>query len=113
MDTITFDLSGRIALVTGASSGIGRSLCVALASAGASVAACARRKDKLDDLIEEIGTLGGKALAVQMDVGEDSSVAKGYDAIEKTLGTPDTIYANAGISPPEARWICPRKTLTA
>lgn len=100
MDTITFDLSDRIALVTGASSGIGRSLCVALATAGASVAACARRKNKLDDLIEEIGALGGKALAVQMDVGDESSVAEGYDVVKKTLGTPDTIYANAGISLP-------------
>lgn len=100
MDTITFGLSGRIALVTGASSGIGRSLCLALARTGASVAACARRKDRLDDLIGEITASDGRAMAVQMDVADEQSVADGYDAIEKELGTPDTIYANAGISLP-------------
>lgn len=92
------DLSGRAALVTGASSGIGRHLSLSLARAGAKVAACARRTDRLASLVDEIKALGGQAVAVEMDVEHESSVIAGFDAAEAAFGTIETVYANAGMN---------------
>jgi NAD(P)-dependent dehydrogenase (short-subunit alcohol dehydrogenase family) len=96
MDNISFDMSGRIALVTGASSGIGRQLCLDLASAGVKVVATARRTELLESLVAEIKTAGGQALAISVDVADEKSVSAAYDAAENAFGTVDTIYANAG-----------------
>lgn len=93
------DLSGRSALVTGASSGIGRRLCLILARAGAKVAACARRTDRLAELVEEIRAGGGTAAAIAMDVEDEASVIAGFDAAEAALGgVIETVYANAGMN---------------
>ena len=95
---MTHDLTGRAALVTGASSGIGRRLSLCLARAGAKVAACARRTDRLTGLVEEIKAAGGQALAVAMDVEDEASVIAGFDAAQTAFGTIETVYANAGMN---------------
>lgn len=91
-----FRLEGRVALVTGASSGLGRHFALMLARAGASVAAAARRTDRLVDVVGEIEAAGGRALAVPLDVTDGASVRACFDAIEAALGTPDLVVNNAG-----------------
>jgi NAD(P)-dependent dehydrogenase (short-subunit alcohol dehydrogenase family) len=98
MTAIPFDFTGRVALVTGASSGIGHRLALDLARAGAKVVAAARRTDRLADLVAEIEAAGGKALSVAMDVADEASVIAGYEAAEAAFGPVDTVYANAGMS---------------
>jgi NAD(P)-dependent dehydrogenase (short-subunit alcohol dehydrogenase family) len=97
-DTPAFDLTGRTALVTGASSGIGRRLALGLAAAGAKVVVGARRADRLAKLVAEIEAAGGRALAVTLDVAEEASVIAAYDAAEAAFGPVDTVYANAGMN---------------
>src|SRR3546814_7662043 len=74
-----FDLSGHHALVTGASSGLGRHFALTLAKAGAAVAVGARRADKLAELVDEITATGGTAVAVNLDVGQRASVIAALD----------------------------------
>jgi NAD(P)-dependent dehydrogenase (short-subunit alcohol dehydrogenase family) len=93
-----FDYTGRVALITGASSGIGHRLAQDLARAGAKVVVGARRTDRLDALVAEIEAAGGAALALAMDVTDEASVIAGYDAAEAAFGPVDTVYANAGMS---------------
>lgn len=96
--THPFDFTGRIALITGASSGISRRLALQLAEAGAKVAVAARRTNLLASLSDEIEAAGGAALALAMDVTDERSVQAGYDAVEAAFGVVDTVYANAGMS---------------
>jgi len=98
-----FDLHGRTAIVTGASSGLGARFAVALAGAGANVVLTARRADRLDDVRSRISAAHGKAIAVAMDVTDEQSVISAYDAGEKAFGTIDTIFANAGVASPDTR----------
>jgi len=91
-----FNLDGRLALVTGASSGLGRDFASTLARAGARVAVAARRADKLADTVAAIEAAGGKAFAISMDVTDTASVRSGFDAIEAKAGTADLIVNNAG-----------------
>ena len=93
-----FDLSGRVALVTGASSGFGAHFARLLAVAGCNVVIGARRLDRLDRLRGEIESAGGKALAVVLDVTDEASTIAAYDSAEAAFGTVDTIVANAGIA---------------
>jgi NAD(P)-dependent dehydrogenase (short-subunit alcohol dehydrogenase family) len=93
-----FDLSGRRALVTGASSGLGRHFATTLASAGAAVAVAARRRDRLDALVAEIAAAGGHAVAVEMDVTNGDSVRTACAAAARALGPLDVVVNNAGIS---------------
>jgi NAD(P)-dependent dehydrogenase (short-subunit alcohol dehydrogenase family) len=93
-----FDLSGKVALVTGASSGLGVHFARTLASAGASVAIAARRVDRLTSLHSELQKAGGKACAVELDVQSGKSVNAAFDAAEKALGAIDIVVNNAGIS---------------
>lgn len=90
--------AGRTALITGASSGLGRRFARQLAAAGASVAVCARRKDRLDSLVAEITAAGGKAAAYAMDVQDEASVIAAFSAAEAELGPVDTVIANAGMN---------------
>lgn len=95
---MSFDCSGRIALVTGASSGIGRRFAYILAEAGASVVLGARRTELLADVVDEIGRAGGKAMAVPLDVADEASVIAAFDAAQQNFGPVDTVVANAGMN---------------
>jgi NAD(P)-dependent dehydrogenase (short-subunit alcohol dehydrogenase family) len=93
--SLSVDLQGRTALVTGASSGLGTRFGRLLAASGANVALGARRKERLDALAAEIGA---KAAAVQMDVAREADIIAGFDAAEAAFGTAiDTVIANAGV----------------
>ena len=96
--TQSFDLSGRVALITGASSGLGKRFARILAASGAKVALAARRVDRLTALADEITAAGGTAAAIAMDVTDEASVIAGFDAAEKALGPIDTVIANAGMN---------------
>lgn len=91
-------LAGRVALVTGASSGLGARFAQVLASNGASVVVGARRTAQLDELVGTIEQDGGTALAVQMDVTDEASVIAACDAAATRFGPVDTVIANAGMS---------------
>lgn len=93
-----YDLNGRVALVTGASSGLGARFARLLAARGAKVVVGARRTDRLATLVAEIEAGGGAAYAVELDVADEASVIAAYDAAEERFGVVDTIIANAGTS---------------
>ena len=97
---LTFDLGGRTALVTGASSGLGRHFARTLAAHGASVVLAARRIDRLEALAGEIRDAGGVAHPVRMDVTDARSVEVGLDAAGDALGVPDILVNNSGIARP-------------
>ena len=89
-------LDGRIAAITGASSGIGEATAVALAAEGAAVALGARRKDRLDDLVERIGSDGGRALAVEADIAHEDQAREFVTKAAEELGGLDVLVNNAG-----------------
>lgn len=94
-----FDLHGRRALVTGASSGLGRHFALTLARAGAAVALGARRTDRLAEAVAQIEAAGGRAVAVNLDVTDRASVIAALDAAGAQLGgVPDIVVNNAGVS---------------
>jgi NAD(P)-dependent dehydrogenase (short-subunit alcohol dehydrogenase family) len=89
-----FSLEGKVALVTGASSGIGLHFARLFAAAGARVALAARRMDKLDAAVREIEAGGGRAMAVFMDVTDKDSIAPAFQAAESELGGVVEILVN-------------------
>lgn len=92
-----FNLTGKVAFVTGASSGIGRASALALATQGASVAIAARRVEKLEELKKEIEARGGKALVVPMDVLKKEDIQSGIKKTVEVFGRLDILLNNAGI----------------
>lgn len=96
----TRSLAGRIAVVTGASSGIGAATARELAAAGATVALLARRKDRIDELAAGITAAGGTALAVAADVTDAAALADAAARIDRELGTVDLLVPNAGVMQP-------------
>jgi NAD(P)-dependent dehydrogenase (short-subunit alcohol dehydrogenase family) len=94
---MSFSLRGKTALVTGASSGLGRHFARVLAGAGAAVALAARRLERLEALQQEIAAVGGTAVAVAMDVRDAASVQGGFAAAEAGLGAIDILINNAGV----------------
>jgi NADP-dependent 3-hydroxy acid dehydrogenase YdfG len=94
---MTARLDGTVALVTGASSGIGAATARALAADGAAVALAARRKDRLDDLAAAIGAAGGRALVLETDVTDQQQAIDAVDRTVAELGRLDTVVNNAGV----------------
>jgi 3-oxoacyl-[acyl-carrier protein] reductase len=91
-------LEGRVALVTGASQGIGHACALALAREGASVAVAARNRQKLEELVGEITAAGGKAADFVMDVAEEEQVKSGIKSALAQFGKIDILVNNAGIT---------------
>jgi NADP-dependent 3-hydroxy acid dehydrogenase YdfG len=90
-------LEGRVALVTGASSGIGEAAAQALAAAGAAVAVSARRAERLQELVGRIEAAGGRSLALPGDVTDEAEAQKSVSATVQTLGRLDILVNSAGI----------------
>jgi 3-oxoacyl-[acyl-carrier protein] reductase len=91
-------LDGRIALVTGASQGIGRSCALELAKCGATVALAARSEDKLADAVKEIEAAGGKAAAFALDISSEESIKATAKAVVERFGKVEILVNNAGIT---------------
>lgn len=94
----SFDLTGKVALVTGATSGLGRRFALILAKSGAAVAITGRRIDRLETLKSEIEAIGGKALAIALDVTDPASITACVDAAEQGLGPVNILVNNAGMN---------------
>ena len=93
-----FSLKDRVAVVTGASQGIGRQIAMALAEAGAKVALAARNEEKLATLAQEIATKGGEGFVVKMDVAEAEQIKAGFKAMLEKFGRLDILVNNAAIN---------------
>lgn len=91
-------VSGRVALITGGSSGLGAHFAGVLARAGATVVIAARRADKLEALADSIRSTGGQAMAVTMDVTDENSVAEALQAVQEKLGPVSILINNAGMA---------------
>jgi 3-oxoacyl-[acyl-carrier protein] reductase len=93
-----FSLKDKVALITGASQGIGRDTALALSQAGAKVAVAARNEEKLIALVEEIKSTGGEALAVKMDVADPDQVKAAFKAVTERFARLDILVNNAAIT---------------
>lgn len=91
-------LEGRVAFVTGASTGIGKAAALALAKEGARVGVMARRLDRLMETIADIQAVGGEAIALQGDVSVPTDVKSAIDQLMQSTGRLDIVFANAGIN---------------
>jgi NAD(P)-dependent dehydrogenase (short-subunit alcohol dehydrogenase family) len=94
----SFRLDGRKALVTGASSGIGRAIAIALAEAGADVVAAGRRRDALNDVVTEIEALGRRGLAATVDVADEASVDALRDQVREAFEAVHILVNGAGVT---------------
>jgi NADP-dependent 3-hydroxy acid dehydrogenase YdfG len=92
-------LQGKVALVTGASSGIGEGAARKLAGNGVKVGLAARRFERLQKIAEEITAAGGEAVAIRMDVTDTAAVAAGVERLIDTFGSIDILMNNAGLMP--------------
>jgi 3-oxoacyl-[acyl-carrier protein] reductase len=93
-----FDLHNRVALVTGASSGLGQQFARALADNGAAVVLVARRTDRLAAFKAELEKAGARAIAIEADVTDRAAMLRAFDEAEKAFGTVDILVNNAGIA---------------
>lgn len=93
-----FDLKGKIAVITGASSGLGRDAALAYAKEGVNVALLARRLEKLEELAKEIETLGVKAIAVKCDVTKEEEVKSAIETVVNEFARIDILLNNAGVA---------------
>lgn len=96
---MTFDLSGRVALVTGGESGIGKACCVALAQAGADIAILYHaNEDAAREVAAAVASHGRRAHIVRADVGTEADVERAFDDVAAALGTPDILVNSAGLN---------------
>src|SRR3954468_15930063 len=93
-----FDLTGRVALVTGASSGLGAHFALTLAENGAKVVLVARRAERLEALKQKIETAGAQAIAVEADVLDRAAMVRAFEAADNAFGTVTILINNAGIT---------------
>ncbi|MFZ0889886.1 MAG: SDR family oxidoreductase [Candidatus Binataceae bacterium] len=93
-----FDLSGKLAIVTGGNGGIGRAIALGLAEAGASVAILARDEEKNRAVLRELAAFGVRALALKLDVGDREQLRPALEQVEHELGALDILVNNAGIA---------------
>jgi len=98
MEYPIFDVSGKTAFVTGASSGFGAHFAKILAQHGAKVVVTARRTDRLESLVEDIAAGGGQALAVPVDVTKPDTITAAFDSAEAKFGGIDILSNNAGVA---------------
>lgn len=96
--TDRFNLQGKVAIITGAGSGLGRHFAETLAGAGASVILAARRREKLEETAQSIRDKGGDATCVAVDVMDSASVRNCFDEAESSVGMADIVVNNAGIA---------------
>jgi NAD(P)-dependent dehydrogenase (short-subunit alcohol dehydrogenase family) len=96
-----FDLSGRVALVTGASQGLGRRFARVLAERGAALGLAARQIAKLEELRREITAAGGRAASVALDVTDSAAIERALSEVESALGPLDILVNNAGVAVPK------------
>lgn len=101
-----FSLRDKVALVTGASSGLGRHFATVLAQSGARVVLAARRTEHIEAAAAEIIAAGGEAIAVTMDVSDSASVSAALDAAEQAFGVVTVVINNAGITIPKLLLDC-------
>lgn len=97
MEHLDFSLAGQVALVSGASRGIGHDLVLALARAGATVAAGARSADDVTELVGEVADRGGRALAIELDVTDIASIERAVGGVLSDVGRIDILVNNAGL----------------
>src|ERR1700742_2473927 len=95
-----FRLDGRVAIVTGASSGLGAAFATGLAEAGADVAVCARRVERLEATADRVRALGRRCVAVPADVSRPEDCTRGVEEAVRALGRVDVLVNNAGVGPP-------------
>lgn len=91
-------MNNRIAVVTGASRGIGRACALSLAACGAKIALAARQMDKLEAVAEEIRAAGGEAFTAELDLGSHDSIKAAFSKIAKEFGRVDILVNNAGVT---------------
>src|SRR5215813_787994 len=97
VDAASFDLTGKVALVTGASSGLGRRFALVLAKAGAKVGVAARRADRLGAVVREIEAFDGRAVPIPLDVTDPASVRAAVATAETELGPIGVLVNGAGV----------------
>ena len=97
LPNVSTDLSGQVALVTGATSGLGHRFARVLAAAGAEVIGTGRRQERLDELVSEIEAAGGSAVGVAMDMTDTESILAGVEAAQRAFGTITILINNAGV----------------
>ena len=96
--SVSFDLSGRVALVTGGNGGIGLGIALGLAQAGAEIVIAARDEQKIEDAVEEVRALGRRCIGVRCDVTRSDDIDAAIAAVEREFGRLDVLVNNAGVA---------------
>jgi 3-hydroxybutyrate dehydrogenase len=97
MSTRNHDLRGKVALVTGAASGLGKEIAMTFAKSGASVAIADLNREGAETVAAELRAAGHEAMAVQMDVTDEAAVNDGVDHVSARFGSVDILVSNAGV----------------